>query len=380
MKIESKNTFLESIVNFDFDKHYTKQRRIATHILMWMIYTFIIQIGYHWGYKLNYFTSIFMAIRLTLCNVAVFYLLFYIVIPNTIVKNRVILFFISVFLLFEIWLLINNSIYILAYKYSSNYDFGIIKETLKNTSKKNVIDVINPINVIGHSFDIIGAISPILFLKFAFSLSKTYSNEIKANRKIEKLNYDNLLIENKFLQSQLNPHFLFNTLNNLYALAIKKSDITSELILKLSDIMRYTLYDANVKKISINKEIDFIENYFEMERMRYPKDYLIDKKINLLKENIEIEPLLFFVFIENAFKYGLKSENPFLRMILKTTEKDIYFSIENDDSKISNNTKYKGLGIENAKRRLDLLYPEKHVLSIHKKENIFKVELQIYLN
>lgn len=113
------------------------------------------------------------------------------------------------------------------------------------------------------------------------------------------------MIENKFLQSQLNPHFLFNTLNNLYALAAK-SDITSELILKLSDIMRYIPYDANVKKISINKERDFIENYFEMERMRYPKDYLIDKKINLLKENIEIEPLLFFVFIENAFKYGLK--------------------------------------------------------------------------
>ena len=90
--------------------------------------------------------------------------------------------------------------------------------------------------------------------------------------------------------------------------------------------------------------------------------------------------MLFFVFIENAFKYGLKSENPFLRMILKTTEKDIYFSIENDDSKISNSTKYKGLGIENAKRRLDLLYPEKHVLSIHKKENVFKVELQINLN
>jgi len=380
VKTESKNTFLESIVNFDFEKHYTRKKRITAHILVWIIYTFIIQIGYHWGYKLNYFTSIFMAVRVTMCNIAVFYLLFYVVIPNTIIKNRMFLFLISVFLLLEIWLIINNSIYLLAYKYGSNYDFGIIKETLNNTSKKRLIDIINPKHVIAYTFDIIAVISPMLFLKFAFSLSKTYSNEIKANRKIEKLNYDNLLIENKFLQSQLNPHFLFNTLNNLYALAVKKSDITSELILKLSDIMRYTLYDANVKKISINKERDFIENYFEMERMRYPKDYLIDKKINLLNENIEIEPLLFFVFIENAFKYGLKSENPFLRMILKTTEQEIFFLIENDDSNIFSNTTYKGLGIENAKRRLNLLYPEKHVLNIHKKENVFKVELQINLN
>lgn len=380
MRKESKNTFSESIVNFDFEKYYTKKRRIAIHILVWTIYTFIIQIGYHWGYKLNYFTSIFMAVRVTMCNIAVFYLLFYIVIPNTIIKNRMFLFLISVFLLLEIWLIINNSIFWMAYKYGSNYDFGIIKESLKNTNKKNIIDVINPKNVIGYTFDIIAVISPMLFLKFGFNLSKTYSNAIKASRKVEKLNYDNLLIENKFLQSQLNPHFLFNTLNNLYALSVKKSDITSELILKLSDIMRYTLYDANVRKISIIKEVDFIENYFEMERMRYSKDYIIEKDINILNNNIEIEPLLFFVFIENAFKYGLKSENPVLRMILKITEEEIFFLIENDDSNISNNTIYKGVGIENAKRRLNLLYPEKHFLNIYKNENVFKVELQINLH
>lgn len=375
-----KITFSEKIVNFDFDKYYTKNRRILIHILVWVIYTLIIQIGYHWGYKLNYSTSIFMAVRVSLCNVAVFYLLFYLVIPNTIMKNRLVLFAISIFLLFEIWLIINHYAYLLAFKYGSQFDFGVINETLIRSSKKPLIEVVNPKNVIGYIFDIIAVVSPVLFLKFGFDLSKTYSNSVKAQQKIEKLNYDNLLIENKFLLSQLNPHFLFNTLNNLYALVLKKSDTAPNLILKLSDIIRYTLYEASVKKISIIKESRFIDDYFDMEKMRYPKDYKIEKHIKIENSNLVIEPLLFFVFIENAFKYGLQTDMPLLELNLNVTNNKITFNIQNDRLNLSSNKDYGGIGIKNIKRRLNLLYPGKHVLKIEKSELLFTVNLEINID
>lgn len=315
-----------------------------------------------------------------MCNVSIFYLLFYIVIPNTIAKNRITLFLISIFLLFEIWLIINHFAYLLAYKYGSQFDFDVINETLIRSSKNPLIEVVNPKNVIGHSFDIIAVVSPVLFLKFGFDLSKTYSNSIKAQRKVEKLKYDNLLIENKFLLSQLNPHFLFNTLNNLYALVVKKSDTAPNLILKLSDIMRYTLYESNVNKISIIKEAHFIEDYFHMEKMRYPEDHKIEKHIKIEDSNVLVEPLLFFVFIENAFKYGLKSDNPLLELDLKVTNNKITFNLKNDTLNLSNSEDYGGIGIKNIERRLNLIYPNKHKLTIQKSKFLFTVNLEINID
>lgn len=371
------NTFSEKIVNFDYDKYYTKNRRIIIHILVWVFYTFFLQIGYYLGYRFSLQSSILLSLRMTTCNIAVFYLLFYFVIPKTINNNKILLFIASIFILLEVWLLINHFFYVLIYKLNFSLDFGALNEVLAKTVKKSLLEVINPKNVLAYFFDIVSAISPVLFLKVAFDLSKTYAQSIKANREIEKLNYDKILIENKFLLSQLNPHFLFNTLNNLYVMSVKKSEEAPELVLKLSNIMRYTLYDANVNKIAISKEVEFMNNYFDMEKLRYPKDYFIDKKITITNQNIDIEPLLFFVFIENAFKYGLKTEQPFLEMVLNVSEDKIFFSIKNDFSENNKDTQYKGIGIENAKRRLGLLYPNQHQLKIQQLANTFIVELQI---
>lgn len=373
----SKNSFSEKIVNFDFDKYYTKNRRVLIHILVWIVYTLIIQVGYYLGYRFSFVTSVLMAFRITLCNIVIFYLLFYVVIPFTISKNRILLFIISIVLLVEIWLVVNHYYYVFLHRYGVNLDFGPLKEIIAQTTQNSIVDIVKPKNVLSYIFDIIGAISPVLFLKFGFDLSKTFAKSTKANRQIEKLNYDNLLIENKFLLSQLNPHFLFNTLNNLYALTVKKNDLAPKLILKLSEIMRYTLYEANVKKINISREVDFINNYFDMEKMRYPKEFLIEKNVIVKDKTIDIEPLLFFVFIENAFKYGLKSENPFLKLNLNVLKDEINFFIQNDTNNISDKNTYGGIGIENIRRRLELIYPKKHTLNIKKENKTFEIHLKI---
>lgn len=380
--ITFKNSFLEKIVNFDFDRYYTKKVRVFCHIFMWVLFTFLMYLNYNLGYKFDSQSSFLFSVRLAICNTVVFYILFYIIVPYTLKKNWVIFFIIFIVMLVQLWLVINYYYYYLLYLMDPNIDFGLLNDMIKKANQTKLIDIVSPENVMAHLFEVIMSLSPFLFVKIGFDLSRTYSASIKSFRQIEKLHYENLAMENKFLQTQLNPHFLFNTLNNLYALAITKSDLTPELILKLSNIMRYTLYEASVEVVSINKELDFIENYFDMEEIRYPEEYKIEKNIiNKSNPGLKIAPLLTFVFIENAFKYGLKSDNPFLRMTIEINEKNVYFAVENDKTLLNDYIKDElSIGIENAKRRLNLLYTGKYSLLIKDHNNRFFVELKINLN
>lgn len=353
-----------------------------SHALMWLIFTFLVLLNYYYGYQFEFQSSLLFSVRMTLCNMSVFYIFFYMVVPYTFNRNYIILFIVSVPLLIQLWLAINHYFYKFLYINDIQPDFGVLKDLLKENYNTPVSEIISLRNVLGHLFEVIMALSPFFFIKITFDLSKTYAKSVKAQRQIEKLNYENLLMENKFLQTQLNPHFLFNTLNNLYALTLKKDDLAPEVILKLSEIMRYTLYETNANVVYVEKELEFIDNYYEMERMRYPDDYHIEKKINndhLF--NLEIAPLLSFVFIENAFKYGLKSENPFLSIMIEIKGKNIHFIIENDVSEINKKAGNNGgIGIENAKRRLKLLYPDKHTLDIKNDGKRFLVQLKINLH
>ena len=190
-------------------------------------------------------------------------------------------------------------------------------------------------------------------------------------------------MELDFLKTQINPHFLFNTLNNLYGLSIKKDDLSTQLILKLSEIMRYTLYETNVERIQLDKELDFIDNYFEMEKIRYPKDFTITKTIKSNHSiNATIAPLISFVFIENAFKFGLKSSNPFLHLEIETDNNRFKMQLQNDFSdKVPENQldKNNGIGIENVVKRLNLIYPNSYQLDIKVENNTYIVLLEIEL-
>ncbi len=186
--------------------------------------------------------------------------------------------------------------------------------------------------------------------------------------------------ELKLLRGQINPHFLFNTLNNLYALSLDKSDKTPNLILKLSDLMRYMLYDCRDSYVLIDKEISFIKNYLELEKIRIGEKANVDMKVNGSTGLQQIAPLLFIPFIENAFKHGTNRQlnHSFIRIIFDLEKQGVIkFSIENskEDKEYLKDKKYSGIGIENVKKRLTLLYPEKHSLKISDNQNVFKVEL-----
>ncbi|TDD77293.1 sensor histidine kinase [Flavobacterium caseinilyticum] len=183
--------------------------------------------------------------------------------------------------------------------------------------------------------------------------------------------------ELSLLKSQINPHFFFNTLNNLYGLVIEKSDDAPNVILKLSDIMRYTIYMGKEDVVPLKNEIEYLTNYIELHKIRYQKR--VDIVFNHSREiDYQIAPLLFIIPLENAFKHGVESitEDAYIHINIKIDAGILYFDIENNfEAKETFQTA--GIGIQNLKQRLKLLYPDKHKIKIDVKDSIYKLELKI---
>lgn len=183
---------------------------------------------------------------------------------------------------------------------------------------------------------------------------------------IEALQKENTFYKLRYFRTQLNPHFLFNTLNSIYSLSLQQKEKTPEVIIRLSDIMRFLIYECNEDKIPIQKEIEFIRNYIEIERIRYDAD--IRFTIEGETEGVMIEPFLFISFIENGFKHAIDHSfaKPFIYITLKITPYRIALNVINNTSfELEHQAKkIKGKGLENSKSVLELLYPEAYALDI----------------
>jgi two-component system, LytTR family, sensor kinase len=187
--------------------------------------------------------------------------------------------------------------------------------------------------------------------------------------------------ELKFLKSQIQPHFLFNVLNNIYSLALQKSDQTPDVVLRLSEFLRYILYEAGDKKIELQKEISYLENYIELQKLRFGNRADIDFKVEgeLLQQ--QIEPMLLITFVENSFKHGVSSmkERVWVKIHIALEEGRLIFEVSNSKTEGSRAEQAAGgIGLENLKRRLQLLYPGQHQLSIEDGKNEYRVQLIIH--
>jgi two-component system, LytTR family, sensor kinase len=188
--------------------------------------------------------------------------------------------------------------------------------------------------------------------------------------------------ELSFLRSQISPHFMFNLMNSLAALARKKSDLLEPIIIKMSDLLRYMLYDSDETKVSIDKEVNYLNSYVELQKLRFGSHIKIDMQIDAQNNNIVIEPMLLIPFVENAFKHGTGYiTDPFIKVKLVTNAKTLHFSVKNKFSKTSTEAKddSSGIGLANVRRRMELLYPDKHTLSITTDKDMFVTELEIII-
>lgn len=190
--------------------------------------------------------------------------------------------------------------------------------------------------------------------------------------------------ELKHLKSQLNPHFLFNTLNNLYGLAVVKSDKLPPLMLKLSELLRYSVYDTEQTFVQLEKELTYLKNYVELEKIRLNEGVIIEFNKSGDFSNQQIAPLMLIAFFENSFKHFSykRNESGFIIINLSIHENKLSLSIKNsvDSSLYAENKKSKGIGLLNVKKRLNILYPKKHQLEITHESNFYEIYLNIDLS
>ncbi|GAA4097537.1 hypothetical protein GCM10022392_21380 [Mucilaginibacter panaciglaebae] len=200
------------------------------------------------------------------------------------------------------------------------------------------------------------------------------------NERIQRdLENQRLTAELAFLKSQINPHFLFNSLNSIYSLAYQRSENTPDAILKLSEIMRYMLYECNDNKVDLTKELQYLQNYIDLQKIRFGNKAFIDFKIDGEVTDQKIVPLLLIAFIENAFKHGIANDSMLpITMFVNVNQQHLQFYIRNKKH-THNRDSIGGIGLANVKRRLDLLYPGKYNLDIRDENDTYTCELSLVL-
>jgi len=199
-------------------------------------------------------------------------------------------------------------------------------------------------------------------------------------KSIIRLKNEKAKTELMHLKSQVNPHFFFNMLNNLYGLVGKDAKKAQELILKLSDMMRYSIYDGEKDTVLLSEELTYLKNYIALHKMRYHKAIDVQFNMDIKDNDYEISPLLFIILLENAFKHGVENlrEHAFIRIHLEAHNNIVNFEIENN-FEVNEENQEAGIGLKNLKRRLELVYPKNHNLTISKTNNIYNAKLNITL-
>jgi two-component system, LytTR family, sensor kinase len=215
----------------------------------------------------------------------------------------------------------------------------------------------------------------------AFSTSyKLLTDWFQAERKLQAIEKENLTSELSFLRSQVSPHFLFNTLNNIYSLSLTSSDKTPEAILKLSRLLRYMLYESEAKQVLLTGELEYLHNYIDLQKMRCARNTEVSFVVEGEIEGKKIEPMLLIPFVENAFKHGINcSGGSKICIQLICMPESLRFNVTNNTRTRTEPDPASGIGLANVCRRLDLLYPDKHSLEIEDGENVFNVNLKIQM-
>ncbi|MCU4177074.1 sensor histidine kinase [Carboxylicivirga sp. N1Y90] len=335
------------------------RNRLLWHVLFW-VFVYLFYVITYGEYQDNYRGELITNLLLLPLRMLGVYSLIYYLLPQFLLKKRYFAFFglCAIHALVYGWLI-----------WSSIYFIEIAPSTTQ------------PLLDLGQLLTTILVNYIIATMAVIIKLFKTWY--IDQSKKQQLLN-EKHQAELNFLKTQIHPHFLFNTLNNLYSLTLIKSDEAPNVVIKLSQLLNYTLYDCNVDYVNFNKEMEFIENYMSLQKIRHNADIVsikLDIDANNLNQNIA--PLLLLPIIENCFKHGVdKSEDEaYINVRIKSYETHLDFYAENsipeaDKNKVHND----GIGISNIKKRLELLYKNAYKLEIKKENLTFKLSLKLYWN
>ncbi len=225
------------------------------------------------------------------------------------------------------------------------------------------------------------SLSGLLLVYFAAISIKVLNKFRDDEKKKEEIMKERISSELIYLKQQVNPHFLFNTLNNIYSLSIKNPEIMPSAILKISSILRYTLNESDNSLASLRDEIEIMNAYIDFQKMRFKNNLPLIYKVTGSIDDYKIEPFILLPLIENAFKYGMVNiKDSFINIEITIKSEKLKFLISNKKSFThESKLEHSGIGLKNIKRRLDLIYPDCHKLLIEDNDNIFSVCLELPL-
>ncbi|GAA4436137.1 histidine kinase [Pontibacter saemangeumensis] len=331
-----------------------KRYQIALHVAGWLIFGAWIFYFVYANRTLSFSKGLDITVGL-LFQLLIFYFNWYVLIPKYLARNRILLYVTAVLtMLLAVAVL------------QAPFDYFVFRE-------------FNPGMSTLYSYErLLQYVLGGLVTTFISSALKVTGNYIRNERRNKELETQKLITELAYLKSQVNPHFLFNTLNNIYSLAYKQHPETPDAIMKLSLLMRYMLYESNDALVSLEKEVDHINNFIDLQKLRLREQTIIRFQVQGDLRGKQIAPMLLMTLVENAFKHGLVSKNEIgIIMNLEVKEDSLLFSTINNTSS-HKKREYGGIGLENLRRRLNLLYPSQHHLTLEEKEGAFYATLTLY--
>ena len=331
------------------------------HLVLWILYflfwVFVLSPGIT---RTDFFVNSFVIVSI---HAAVSYFNMYVLLPFFLQKRAYLRYFLAIILALFLGALMESAI------------FSVIS-TIGPDDKRALLSLRFILNTIM-------AITYTVAITMSLKLVKHWYEKEKLTKELEILNTETEL---KYLKSQINPHFLFNSLNSIYALALQKSDLAPELILKLSDILRYVLYEGSDKRVSLDKEIKYLKSYAELEKVRHGDRVNLSLVIDGDIETQEIIPMLLIPFVENSFKHGFGRDmaNGYVKIHVQVNQNELNLELSNSKpsagTELKNDENYQGgIGLQNVNRRLRLMYPDKHTIEVIETDIDYKVNLKIDL-
>lgn len=354
--------------------------KILLHILVWAILLGIpLYFFQRWDVGKDFIWIYYLG---NVFNAIIFYSNYLILVPRFFFKRPKYKYYLSTFILLACLYFVSDQTNEFVFKHVPGRDNT--EEIQKQNVQQNEPGPPNHGEHLGrppfremHLFNYMGSALFLIFLSIGMRVLERHSQTEKLQKELEK---EKLNSELAFLKNQISPHFFFNTLNNIYSLISINAEDSQKAVLKLSKLMRYLLYDSEHGDTKLSNEIDFMTNYIDLMKLRMNSKISLNVSFPEKYEDINIPPLIFIPFIENAFKHGISyREKSFIDISMTTDENSVFFRCLNSKVKTreENEPGHSGIGMDNVTKRLNLLFPGKHELKINESDKEFEVLLQI---
>lgn len=343
-----------------FNAEYWRKYQVWWHLLIWVVYTLFAALAWSdalWR-GLSYESSMIPA------KVSVVYVNLYILLPRLLMKKKYLKYIASLILILILGAFWQRCMVV----------FLHVPGMTGEAKLFNFHAMLRAGMIIN---------SIVILTSAAYILMKGYEYQ----QMIKELEKEKLSAELKFLKSQIQPHFLFNTLNNLYGLTLRQSPKAPEIVMKLSELMRYMLYRTNAARVPLSQEINYLKNYITLEKIRYDDAVEVFFQVNGDILDKEIAPMLLIAFVENSFKHGASEGvgGAWVKVIVRIEKGMLYLDVSNSRTtgfvtSPDDNNEDGGVGLPNVKHRLDLLYKDKYNLMLDKTKDSYHIKLELKLN